>query len=119
MRSRVVRAKSDGRERRNRWAFWSATKSRRRGYMRFMIVAAWSNHSVGGACFMIMEEEVYFRPYVDKGRTGSEGRHSGQPRYLAHVRDGEGLRSWWAHWKMHGLREIQMESLTWMIEQEK
>src|SRR5258706_10749360 len=219
MRSRVVRAKSDGRERRNRWAFWSATKSRRRVYMRFMIVvvagmmaagcaararsvakqqvrsetrelieelasrftpkhrsgendlsmwsdpavgggaifqpnpdtpewrdfarvqaayhrlkakgiaafpdlvessddqrysfslivAAWSNHSVGDACFMIMEEEVDFRPYVYKGRTGSEGRHSGQPRYLAHVRDGEGLRRWWGHLKMHGLGESQME----------
>ncbi|MDB5292772.1 MAG: hypothetical protein JWL69_4013 [Phycisphaerales bacterium] len=88
-------------------------------YSFSMTTAAWGNHSVGDACFMIIESQVESYPYGYKSREGTNGRQAIQPEYLEYARSGEGLKSWWERHKARSLPELQEEVLRWRIDQEK
>lgn len=82
------------------------------------IYAAWRNHSVGDACFMIIESQVDFYGEGYKSRDGVDGRHSVKPQYLWYVRENQGLEVWWTKRRGRSLADLQIESLVWTIERE-
>lgn len=81
--------------------------------------AAWENHSVGAACFMIIKSQVDTWGYGYKLRDGANGKRAVKPQYLWHVRETEGLTRWWKQRRGAELRELQIESLRWTIAREE
>jgi hypothetical protein len=78
--------------------------------------AALLNHSVGDACFMIIESQVDFARPIDKSRIDKNGW---SVSYLFDVRRIEGLQSWWAPRRKRSLQQLQIESLVWTIAKEE
>jgi hypothetical protein len=83
------------------------------------VYAALRNHSVGDACFMILESQVDTYGYGYKSRDGANGEHAVKPQYLWHVRETEGLKHWWENRGGLGVRALQIESITWTIAKEE
>lgn len=88
-------------------------------YSYSWVYAAWRNHSVGDACFMIVESQVVFHGFGYKSREAADGRHAVKPSYLRHLRAQKRLGQWWADRRGRTLRELQVESLEWTIAQER
>ncbi|MBB6430953.1 hypothetical protein [Algisphaera agarilytica] len=85
------------------------------------VYAAWRNHSVGDACFFIIQSQVEYYGYGYKSRqapsTGSTAPSFTKPSYLYAMRN-HGLEAWWEERKYLSLQELQIEALEWTIEQE-
>jgi hypothetical protein len=83
------------------------------------IYAAWHNHSVGDACYLIMEEQIDSRDFGYKSRNAANGKSIIQPQYIWTMRETTGLPAWWQSRQTRSLRDLQIESLQWTINREQ
>lgn len=75
--------------------------------------ACWVNYDVGYACYEIIARQVEGYP-----GTAPEG-FKGQPEYISHVWQGEGLKAWWARNSHKSLEELQVEAINWEIAEDR
>lgn len=82
--------------------------------------AAWVNHSVGEACYFIIESQVDFYGYGYKARKGSDGQPHSKLRFMwTNYHEKKQLETWLAERKGKSLAELQIEALEWTIAQEQ
>lgn len=79
-------------------------------------------HTVGLACYSIVEDAIYNLPDDYRGsfyREGADGQLHERPRFLAPgVFERDTVEAWLAERQGQSLTELQIEALEWLIEQE-
>jgi hypothetical protein len=80
-------------------------------------------HDVGDACFCIIREQVFSLPKDYRrsyNRTGADTKSRPRPYFIEPVLfDHSTLPKWLEQRKDKSLREMQIEALTWLIEEER
>jgi hypothetical protein len=82
--------------------------------------AAYDNFTVGDVCYDIVAEQLQPYGILTKGRGADARRRPTRPDYPRHIRlrDLKAAQTWWELHKKMTLREIQMEVLQWVIDEE-
>ena len=82
----------------------------------------WKRMDVGMACYSILMWQIYSLPDDVSGsfyRTGADGKSRSRPVYLNQIWDEEGLGPWLEARKEKPLIDIQLEALSWVLENER
>ena len=82
--------------------------------------SAYDNFTVGDVCYDIVADQLQPYGVLTEGEGADARRRPSRPDYPRHIRlrDLKTAQTWWELHKKMTLREIQMEALQWVIDEE-